>query len=264
VADGVTAYNPYSSRDDIEAVFHDLYERGNEVLELGAEAGGLDYTPVVIPGFNDTGLPARIREDNPVLSATPDRFERVCEQVNPHLEDGTGVLVTSFNEWYENTQVEPSEEYGTRYLELVHDGLATGESAGFDPDGVTVQLQFNQALPPTEESNRLLSFMLRQLMFYRDDTELASFDVGTDTDLLFLKGAYGTESNEDRTWRWLGGPDADAAIFVESDVSSASTAELVGSPLPDAAIEADVVVDGTTTDHVVFDHDQAEYTVSLD
>lgn len=263
VADGVTSYNPYQARPDIEEVFHGLYDRGNELLELGAEAADLDYTPVVIPGFNDTGLPARIREDNPVLEASPERFARVLDQVNPHLADAEGVLVTSFNEWYENTQVEPSEAYGTRYLELVRDELATGESAGFDPDGITFTLQFNRTVTPGGADDRQLAFMLHRLAFSDGDEELAAYDVGTGTDLTFLRGAFGTESNDGDTWRWLGGPDARTVVFVRADVAAADTATLTGMPMPDVDVEADVFFDGERTDHVVFDDGSADYTVSL-
>ena len=124
-ADAFTAYNPYSSRPDIESVFHEQYEQGNRVLELGAQVVDTDYVPVVMPGFNDTGLPASIREDNPILTSTPERYERVLDQVNPHLEDARATLVTSFNEWHEDTQVEPAEEYGTDYLAALQEGLGT-------------------------------------------------------------------------------------------------------------------------------------------
>jgi hypothetical protein len=266
VADGITSYNPYSAREDIEKVFHDQYERGNKVMHLGSEAVGADFVPVVIPGFNDTGLPESIREDNPVLSASPERFERVCDQVAPHLADSEGVLVTSFNEWYENTQIEPGEEFGTEYLELTAEKLATGQSPGFDPTGSTLRLVFNRTVQP-ENSTRHLAFMAGGLTFYDGETELASFDIGNPAnEPLFLRGAYGTESNDDSSWRWLGGAAAETVLFAETELSSADRAVLTGEPMRSDRISAEIYFDGEQTDRVQFgDRDGTfdDYDLSL-
>lgn len=258
VADAVTSYNPYSSRPDIEQVFHDTYERGLKLLHLGAEAADLDYVPVLIPGFNDTGLPASIRMDNPVLSASPDRYERVCEQARPHLADAESVLVTSFNEWYENTQIEPSEEYGTAYLELTRDRLATGSSPGFDPTGERLRLVFNETIVPADvnpdsSDHRELAFMAGGLEFRDGEEVVVSFDVGSPgEEPLYLAGTYGSEGDGSRTWRWFGGPDAQTIVFVEADLSGADRAVLTGQPMRTDRIEADVYFGGSKTDHVVF------------
>jgi hypothetical protein len=272
VADAVTSYNPYSPRPDIESVFHDRYERGNEVMHLGAEAADVDYVPVVIPGFNDTGLPASVREDNPVLSASPERYERVCEQVRPHLADAEAVLVTSFNEWYENTQIEPGEEYGTAYLELTAERLATGISPGFDPDGAHLRLAFDETIVPAEvnpdsDDDRELAFMAGELAFRDGDREVATFDIGDPTDEpLFLKGVYGASSNDRYSWRWFGGPAAESVLFVEGDLSGVDNAVLTGQPMRSDEIEADVYFRGTKTDHVAFgdrDGELDDYELSL-
>ncbi|MFB6152070.1 MAG: glycoside hydrolase family 99-like domain-containing protein [Haloarculaceae archaeon] len=272
VADAVTSYSAYSPRPDIEQVFHDNYEQGLKVLHLGAETADLDYVPVLIPGFNDTGLPASIREDNPVLSASPDRYEQVCEQVRPHLEAAESVLVTSFNEWYENTQIEPDEEYGTAYLKLTRDRLATISSPGFEPTGKRLRLVFDETIVPARvnpDSNdhRELAFMTGRLEFRDGEETIVSFDVGSAEDeLLYLAGAYGPSSDGSRTWRWFGGPDAETILFVEADLSGADTAVLTGQPMRTDRIEADVYFGGNKTDHVAFrerDGEFDDYELSL-
>jgi hypothetical protein len=256
-ADAVTTYNPYSPRSDIEEVFHDLYERGNQVMHLGAEAADVDFVPAVIPGFDDTELPDSQRPDHPVLSPSPERYERVAEQVAPHLGDAQAVLVTSFNEWYEDTQIEPGEDYGTEYLELTANRLATGESPGYSPEGVTFKLDFNKTIVPAEvnpesDDTRRLSFAVSGLRFLDGDEELVAYDIGTPgEEPLFVEGTHGAASNDDETWRWLGGQFAEATTFVETDVSSADRAILTGFPMR-SGIEADVFFDGEKTDRVVF------------
>lgn len=265
VADGITSYNPYSAREDIEDVFHDRYGEGNKTMHLGAEAADADFLPVVIPGFNDTGLPSHIREDNPVLPATPERYERVCEQVAPHLAEAPAVLVTSFNEWYENTQIEPSEEYGTAYLDLTAEKLATGESPGFDPTGATLRLEFDRTFTP-DGSTRDLAFMAGGLVIRGGGETLASFDVGGEDEPLYLDGVYGAASNDEYSWRWFGGADAETTLFVEADLSDADTAVLTGEPMRSNRIEADVYFEGERTDHVAFgerDGTLDDYRLSL-
>lgn len=271
VADGITSYNPYSPREDIEDVFHEQYAQGNKVLELGADAADVDYVPVVIPGFNDTGLPDHIREDNPILSSSPERYDRVLKQVTPHLDSAAGVLVTSFNEWYENTQIEPSENDDTAYLEATAELLATGESPGYEFDGSRCTLSFNETVVPSEqqpdsEDDRELAFMASALAFYDDGDPLVTYDIGTSgQEPLFLKGAFGPGSNETTSWRWLGGPDAETILLIDHDLSSADRLVLTGQPIASDQITATVSLDGT--DHGTVDfgardgHDP--YTIDL-
>jgi len=265
VADAVTSYNPYSPRPDIEQVFHDNYEQGLEILHLGAEAANLEYVPVIIPGFNDTGLPASIREDNPVLSTSPDRYEQVCEQALPHLADADSVLVTSFNEWYEDTQIEPSEEYGVAYLELTRDRLATSSSPGFDPTGEYLRFVFDETIVPAEvnpDSNdpRELAFMAARLTFQAGEETVTSFDIGSSgREPLYLAGAFGASSDNSQTWRWFGGPDAETVLFIETDLTGVDTAVLTGRPMGSDGIEADVYFSGTRTDHITFETPDGEF-----
>jgi len=257
-ADGVTSYNPYSPREDIEEVFHEMYSQGLQTMNLSARATDMDFVPVVIPGFNDTGIPDSQREDNPVLSASPERYERVCEQVKPHLADSKAVLITSFNEWYENTQIEPNEEYGTAYLETTADRLATGESSGYDPSGKVLRLVFNKTMVPEEinsesSDTRRLAFMADQLRIYAGDERLAEFDIGNPREEpIFLTGAFHTASNDEMTLRWLGGLMAETSLFISGDLEGADRAELRGQPIQSNEISATVYFDGEQTDQVNF------------
>ena len=273
VADAVTTYNPYTAQPDIEAVFHDHYGHGNKVMHLGADVSGVAHIPTVIPGYDDTGLPDSQREDNPVLAPSPERYERVCEQVSPHLQDSAAVLVNSFNEWYEDTQIEPDENHGEAYLELTAKHLARGSSSGFDPDGTTIRFAFNRTVVPAEgnpasSDTRLLAFMAGGIRLVADGEAIHSYEIGTlPTGPLFLDGVYGIESNDDRTWRWFGGATEETVLLVkdEAALDRADSLVLVGQPVRPNLIEADVFVDRTAVGHVAFrDRDGfEEYTIRL-
>lgn len=256
--DAVTTYNPYSARPDIESVFHDLYQQGNTVLHLGSDAADVDYVPVVIPGYNDTELPDTQREDNPILSASPDRYEQVCSEVAPHLGEAPAVLLTSFNEWYENTQIEPNESHGDAYLTLTREKLATGSVPEFSKSGTQVRFSFNETrqpsnLNPESEDSRELALVVSELRFTNGGTVIADYNIGTAGDEpIFLEGVYRPESNGDRSWRWFGGKTEQTTIYVEEDISKADTGILVGQPIVSNEIEANTHVDGNQTGHVKF------------
>lgn len=272
VADAVTSYAPYTARSDIEDIFLDRYERGNKVMHLGAEVSDIGFVPVVMPGYNATGQPDVDADGRPVLTASPNRFERVCEQVTPHLADAEGVLITSFNEWYENTQVEPNEEYDEAYLELTAGRLATSRSSGFDPAGKQLRFVFNKTVQPANvnpdsSDHRELAFMANRLSFHDASEQVASYDIGVpDEEPLWLKGVFGPESRNGRTWRWWGGPAAETILFAEGRSPDVKSAVLTGQPMVSNEIEADVFVDGTRTDHVAFGErggDDNDYDLSL-
>lgn len=270
VADGVTSYNPYDARADIEEIFHESYTQGLRTMNLSARATETDFLPVVIPGFNDTAIPDSQREDNPVLSASPKRYERVCKQVQPHLADSKAVLITSFNEWYENTQIEPNEQYGKEYLKTTAQRLATGKSSGYDPTGQVLRLKFNETIAPTEFNSdgsdaRQLAFMADQLSIYAGSERLAEFDIGvTEEEPIFLSGAFGIESNNGENWRWLGGSNAEASLFIPGEFDDADRAVLHGQPIRSNQISATIYFNGEQTDQIHFgDRDMQAFELKL-
>lgn len=257
-ADGITSYNPYTPRPDIEEVFHESYTEGLQTMNLATRASDLDFFPPVISGFNDTAIPDSQREDNPVLTASPKRYERVCRQVQPHLADSQAVLITSFNEWYENTQIEPNEKYGTAYLETTADRLATAESGGYDPTGEVLRLVFNETVVPADSNpdssdDRQLAFMADSLTIYDGTERLVHFDIGdVEHEPIFLSGVYSVGSSEEMNWRWFGGTTAETSIFVPTSLTGADRAVLRGQPMGSGEITASVYFRGKQTDRVKF------------
>ncbi len=88
----------------------------------GADKAGMRYRIAALsPGYDDTGLDAENRVGNPYRSISRREGEtyqkgmRFIEQlvVQPHL-----VMISTFNEFHENTHIEPSLGNGMRYIEM--------------------------------------------------------------------------------------------------------------------------------------------------
>ncbi|MFB6147212.1 MAG: hypothetical protein ABEJ08_05940 [Halobacteriaceae archaeon] len=126
VYDAVTRYNPYnaapSARDD-----HVREAAAAFRVWQTATDGETAFVPSVVPGFGDA-----VDGSHPPLSRSPSRFRRLCRRVREFVDPaGPGaVLVTSFNEWNESTQVEPAASYGTRYLDAVAETLGSPGPVG--------------------------------------------------------------------------------------------------------------------------------------
>lgn len=111
----VTAYNMYFRPKFLDAV-RDQYA----AYAAAAKRHGLGFVPNVMPGYDDTPLRG---EGRATLHRRRGAFYREFWEVAEKYvtAEQPVMLVTSFNEWHEGTEVEPSEEYGERYIELTRE-----------------------------------------------------------------------------------------------------------------------------------------------
>jgi len=113
IFDGLHTYNLISvaQSKSLNKIESNLENRYKEINNMAAK-NNIISTLTVIPGFDsrkiggDTHIPRR----NGKLYST--MWEKVLE-INPDW-----VVITSWNEWHEGTEIEPSLEYGDKYLEL--------------------------------------------------------------------------------------------------------------------------------------------------
>jgi len=91
-----------------------LTEQYANMRDIAARFGVL-YAATVIPGYNDTHIPTR-KPGNAVPRDQGETYRKAwteARQSSPHW-----VLITSFNEWYERSTIEPCQEYGEHYIDL--------------------------------------------------------------------------------------------------------------------------------------------------
>jgi len=112
--DGIHVYNPISNNT---LKVYDLY---HEACEL-AHSYDKTFIATVVPGFNNV-----VASDySPAaLESVVDRRNGVCYSsfwLIAKASHPDGYAITSFNEWHEGTEIEPSIEYGYQYLNLTRD-----------------------------------------------------------------------------------------------------------------------------------------------
>jgi hypothetical protein len=114
--DAVTAYNMHEEPSPVEKEHFDKNFDSNVEREyadwLRALPDEVDFIPNAIPGFDDTKIPQehRPRRHTPLLRSAS-RLDKQLEIATRSLQRGNILLITSFNEWHEDTQIEPGRDY---------------------------------------------------------------------------------------------------------------------------------------------------------
>jgi hypothetical protein len=121
--DGIHIYNPAGQT---QAEIRAQYQSAAGV----ARKQGRLFAATVVPGYDDTV----IRTPGLKLDRRNGTLYREMWQTALGVNPGW-VLITSFNEWHEGSEIEPSEEYGEQYLRI------TAEFArGFKGDRISPQV----------------------------------------------------------------------------------------------------------------------------
>jgi glycoprotein endo-alpha-1,2-mannosidase len=140
----------------------DAYYAAQARWKALADSVGTDYAPAVTPGFNDKAVRAghspvsrKLTRDDEFGSLFRAMLRGAKALTDPDL--GHMVLITSWNEWHEDTQIEPVEEapptstddsatgtaftdglayegYASRYLDILREELPFALAADIDID----------------------------------------------------------------------------------------------------------------------------------
>ncbi|MFO7906645.1 MAG: endo-1,3-alpha-glucanase family glycosylhydrolase [Pirellulaceae bacterium] len=112
--DGVHAYNicGWVRGNEGEGLSELSRNRFTDVVELAKNAGKISCL-TIIPGYDDTkirspGLVAQRKEGQ--------TYQTLWEEAI--RADPDWVLITSWNEWHEGSEIEPSREHGSQYIEM--------------------------------------------------------------------------------------------------------------------------------------------------
>jgi len=114
----ITAYNMYYRPE-----FLDKTRAQFQACDRMARENGLAFIPNVMPGYDDTRLRGRDRE---TLHRQGGSFYRSSWNVaSPFVSaEQPFLVITTFNEWHEGTELEPSLEYGDSYITLTSELIA--------------------------------------------------------------------------------------------------------------------------------------------
>lgn len=119
--EAITGYNLFAENrtEDFLKNVNSLYQKFFQY----AKSNNLYFIPNIMPGYDDRKLNGFSR---PTLERDEGKFygrfwQTAKKYLDPKLKM---VLITSFNEWHEGTEIEPSKEYGLKYLkQTLKEGL---------------------------------------------------------------------------------------------------------------------------------------------
>jgi len=78
----------------------------------------MSFIPSVYPGFDKTH--SKLNTGQPVLVRNVSRFTEFCNIARSYAKESAKVvIVATWNEWHEGTSIEPAEEYGFEYLQVI-------------------------------------------------------------------------------------------------------------------------------------------------
>ena len=154
--DAITAYNmhgpsKYAGYPSQTNFLHDVGVKYAQYKQT-AESKGVIFIPNIMPGFNDRGvrlatnhyiIPTQVHSDSSHTST----FSQSIDMAIPYIDNSlNAITITSFNEWHEETQIEPTivteavnddtdgsttytdgyyyQGYGTDYLDLIWEKLS--------------------------------------------------------------------------------------------------------------------------------------------
>jgi len=124
--DGVYAYNMVGGNPGKGEEFIDYVAQQFSMFKKMSERYGKFFVPHAEPGYNDSA----IRSHYLIVERSPEFFKKYCQMslrfLDPKLRM---ILVTSFNEWHEDQEIEPAIDYEGgpfTYLQVIRDSLARG------------------------------------------------------------------------------------------------------------------------------------------
>jgi glycoprotein endo-alpha-1,2-mannosidase len=130
--DGIHVYNDIEILGIYPPIMQTIYRNASDL----AHSHNKTFIATIAPGFNNTVagnhiLPVVDRQNG----ATYSLFWQIANASRPD-----GYAVTSFNEWHEGTEIEPSREYGNQYLNFTSEFISEFPSWTILPSILTTAL----------------------------------------------------------------------------------------------------------------------------
>lgn len=120
--DAVSSYSMHASEPDIDINFTEKVSTSYESWKSVTEANNVEFIPGILVGYDDTKV--RPEDSNPIISRSAEKFEEQSKMALNFISNNNIVLITTFNEWHETTQIEPDLSYDKAYLESIKSIIA--------------------------------------------------------------------------------------------------------------------------------------------
>lgn|GEM_PF-5796848 len=105
--DAISLYNPHISLPQIISNYWNELPRLYKMWEIYCTSHNIEFIPTLIPGFDDTAV--RPQDDHPPIRRDGQMFNQMLDLYMKQTDLGH-LFICSWNEWHENTQIEPSIE----------------------------------------------------------------------------------------------------------------------------------------------------------
>ncbi len=220
----VNGYPPqsYKLKDSIDTVT-ERYRYFNYVcqdLEV-------DFIPAVFPGFDAVGAPWCYEGNDslstPTVKRTTSSFKSLVTQAKSFVDKNVNMLyVTSWSEWNEGTNIEPSVQFRHKYLKALKAGLES--EASEKPARNRLKFKFRRVvdLPGNDDRKLGASFQLVEFLD-ANLNPLLTLDIGTDEVRKSMGwGWYGNEYDPsyEATFCWAGKKERLATLYINVPAQS--------------------------------------------
>lgn len=117
--DAISGYNIINTNGKIL----DNYEKSLQFLKKTSERYHNVCIPYIFPGYDDTNLRGSGRERHIVKRGNNgESYRNIIKIAQKYVNQEINLLIlTSFNEWHEGTEIEPSKQYGELFLNITSD-----------------------------------------------------------------------------------------------------------------------------------------------
>nr|WP_254283073.1 glycoside hydrolase family 99-like domain-containing protein [Halomicroarcula limicola] len=276
--DAISPYTMYTSNPPgnlapkkMDRWFSEYVEEYYRRWSLIASETDVPLIPLSMPGFDDRSV--RPEVENPVIERSVGRFEELSSIAGEYSDSSLdAVMVTSFNEWPEATQIEPTDGYLDDYLKVVPETLAVTQPS-FDPKQfVPITIKFSSTVSESEivpdgKNDRELAFRCFRLQLIdEDELSLAPFDVGkVRYEPAFVEGVYYPEWRNSTTWRWFGGPMSQTRFYIPKAIADVAAELVLSGKIAPGRDNIDAIIEfnGKQTDRLTL-NDYRSYSCSLE